>query len=402
MPGRFVRPRALFFGAACSFLACCLAGRVGSQRNLFDRFERFHLYLNPSTYFYPTASQVRALGAARLEPDRIAVIVGGNSILYGVGQSEAEVWTRELQARLGDGYRVLNLAQWGAAAHECGASVAEALAAERPRLILIGLTCPTGFPGYADGLTYPYFFWDAYYKGLLQPDPGRAKALAELPAERPGLPPLQEMRARALLNSGCYFDDLWTAAAYRCGGTVWNPAMPDSWYRPRRELGEPGSSAPPPVGRRYAPEVLDREMKLVSGYFPLGCRKDAAGRWAVDPSAPAWASLEENARRCFPEPCRKRTLIVVQTESPYYLDRLPADERALYFVLSRRTAEKLEGAGFAALDMGDGFTAADFADRPHLAASGGVKLADRVAVRVRRLADELGYTRREEEGHEGR
>jgi hypothetical protein len=42
---------------------------------------------------------------------------------------------------------------------------------------------------------------------------------------------------------------------------------------------------------------------------------------------------------------------------------------------------------------GHGLTAADFADRIHLNAAGGVKLADRVAPRVRAMAERLGYVR---------
>jgi hypothetical protein len=392
-PARLVRPRALFAGAACAFIACCLAGRLGSRHNPFDRFERFHANTNGYTHFYPTASQVRALALERLDPGKIAVVVGGNSILNGIGQAESELWTRELQARLGGGYSVLNLGSWGVAAHEFGAVAAEMVAPDRPRLILVGLVTPVAYPCVPDGLVYPGFFWDAYQKGLIHPDPGRMAAIARVPEGRPGSTPLGETPTRALLNSACYFDDLWTAFTYRHACTVWTPHLSAEWYRPRRALPDPGWSAPP-FELRYPPEALDRRMAVVRQWFLCGGgRKDGSGRWVADPSAPAWAALQDGARCCFPEPDRKRTLLVVQTQSPYYVGRLSPDERDHYYALSRLTAEKLEGAGFASLDMADRFTAEEFADDIHLSAPGGAKLAALVAGRVRRLAADLGYAR---------
>jgi hypothetical protein len=85
--------------------------------------------------------------------------------------------------------------------------------------------------------------------------------------------------------------------------------------------------------------------------------------------------------------------MVVVPESPYYVGRLSPDEQRHYHVLGRLTAEKLEAAGFAALDPGAIFSPEDFADEKHLTASGGAKLADLVAGRVRRMAAELGYDR---------
>jgi hypothetical protein len=399
---RFIRPHALFLGVACSFAACCLAGRLGSRHNLFEHFVRFHGPINPSTYFYPTASQVRALALSRLDPEKVAVVIGGNSILYGVGQSESEVWTRELQDRLGDGFCVLNLALWGSAPHEFGAVAAEAIAPDRPRLVLVTIAAPPAWPCVPDGVNHPYFYWDAFHQGLLLPDPGRAEVVARLPAERAGCNPPGEMPTKALLNSVCYFDDLWTGVNYSYAGTVWNRPLADKWYRPRSGMRDADVSAPD-LAHRYRPELLDAEMNVVRARFGYGgCRKDGEGRWVENLSAPTWTDLQESARKCFPEACRKRTLMVVQAESPYYVDRLTADERAHYAALSRLTAEKLRGVGFAAAEMGDGFTAEDFADRCHLAPSGGSKLAGKVAGAVRQLAADLGYTHAPEPGHEGR
>jgi len=104
----------LLAGVVFAFVGCCVAGRLLSQRNPYKWFTRFHAYIHPTTYVYPTASQVRVLARERLDPNKIAVIVGGNSILHGHGQRVEHVWTRRLQKLLGDDYCVLNLAVFSA------------------------------------------------------------------------------------------------------------------------------------------------------------------------------------------------------------------------------------------------------------------------------------------------
>jgi hypothetical protein len=392
--GRFIRPNALFAGIACSFLACCLAGRAGSRHNLFENFERFHTYINPSSCFCPTASAVQALGRAKLPADKIAVVVGGNSVLYGWGQSDADLWSRKLQDRLGDDYRVLNLATCGSRPHEFGAIGAEILSGDHPRLILVtNVIEVAGYQCIPDGVEYAYFFWDAWCKGLAPRDPERDEAIANVPADSPGSARRGETKVRACLNSWLWFDDLWNGVAYSYVGTVWNRNMPQTWYLPRRGVaGEEQRSLP--FESRYPPGAMDTALNNLRTFRANGgCRKDPEGHWVEDPAAPAWEKVRSGACRCFPEPFRKRTLIVVSSFSPYYVDRLPPDDRDLYHAQCRLTAGKLEGAGFAALDMGGDFTAEDFNDNIHLADTGGARLADKVAVRVRRLAAELGYAR---------
>src|ERR1035441_7950718 len=124
---RLLAPYALFLGAILSFLACCIGGYVVSGMNYFKGFERFHRLIGPESSYYPTASQVRAIATSRLDRDKIAVVIGGNSILYGTGQRVDHVWTKELQILLGDRFRVINFAMRGATAGEFGATAAEVL-----------------------------------------------------------------------------------------------------------------------------------------------------------------------------------------------------------------------------------------------------------------------------------
>src|SRR5262249_26904155 len=174
---RFLAPGALLLGVAVGFLTCCLLGRLVSQRNIYRHFVRFHGYLTPETLYYPTPCQLGALGRSRLDPDRIAVVVGGSSRMHGTGQTAEQVWTRKLQEQLGDRYRVINFGFRRASTCEVGLAAAEALSREHPRLIFVTDCNPCWIEPSPDGSPFRYFFWSAYYKGMLLPD---AKRLAQL------------------------------------------------------------------------------------------------------------------------------------------------------------------------------------------------------------------------------
>jgi hypothetical protein len=51
---------------------------------------------------------------------QILVLVGGNSILLGVGQKKEQLWTKELQRVLGPDFAVVNIAFRGARLTEMG------------------------------------------------------------------------------------------------------------------------------------------------------------------------------------------------------------------------------------------------------------------------------------------
>ena len=137
---RVLAPRLLLVGVAASFLACCVAGRLLSHVNCLCDFTRFHLHIDYQSLYYPTVSQVRSLARDTLDPDKVVVVLGGNSILQGFGQGAAGNWTRHLQELLGDRFQVLNLALPNAAPFEFGAVAAEVLARDHPRLLLLSHT----------------------------------------------------------------------------------------------------------------------------------------------------------------------------------------------------------------------------------------------------------------------
>ncbi len=402
---RLIAPRALFVGIACSFLGCCLAGWWAGRHNCFEHFERFHIYISPETLFYPTVHQVRELARSRLDPDKIVVIVGGSSVLHGMGQSQAQLWTRKLQALLGDRYQVLNLALRGALPPEFGAVAAEVLARDYPRLLLVSDLLPIGMRSEPDGHGYKYFFWDAHSRGLLLPDAEREDRLRELAAGARGPAPAgkwvgsfpeplaqDELERGSWLNSLCSFNDLWNTLAYTHLATVWTAPTRAGFTRPRR--GYPDlEPAAPPLEQRYPASTNAWAMKAVRDAMGPLCVRDRRGRWVADEASGFWDGWERAVRVCFPGPARKRTLLLVESYSTYYLDQLTPGERACHDAGARLAVRRLRRLGFAAAEIEKGYSAADYADVVHLAESGGAKLAAQVAPEIERLARRLGYSK---------
>jgi hypothetical protein len=389
---RLVRPWPLLLGIVVSFLACCAAGAWYGCRPVYQHFERFHPALTPEWQHYPTASQVLALARAELPPDKVAVIVGGNSILHGVGQRAGHVWTQALQAALGDDYRVLNLGMRGASAAEFGGAVAEALTREGRKVLLVTLT-NYGGAGAPDGAFYEYFYWDAWYKGLLLPHPAREEALRQILTD----PRLRdaaryfELRRQMRLNSYCRFNDLWNGVAYDWLSTVWCPAVMHHVLRPRKRCHDPHTTPLPPFEARYPPAIAPAVVQRIRGWLQVGRKmlpyRDGGAEIDLERS-----DLVSQLRACFPEGCRPRTLVLVPHENPYYLGLLAPAEQALSRRLVRDQVRAAEAAGFAALEVGRDYTVDDHYDGGgHYTEPGGARLAAEVAPKLRDMARRLGY-----------
>jgi hypothetical protein len=388
-----------------SFVGCCLAGFVVSRQNHFKEFRRFHQFLGPETLYYPTVCQVRALAHSRLDPDKIVVLVGGSSVLYGTFQARDEVWSERLQRQLGDRYQVLNLALRSGRSTELGAVMAEVLARDYPKLLLITDTFPAEMYPDPDGFFHKYLFWDAYYKGLLLPDAAREERLAELIPEAEqrelalgkeeagkfGVPAdsQRELRTAKALDATLYFSDLWNTLAYTHGHTLWTSWTREKFLLPRRRFDDPDRGACP-LECRYR-QNNDTYMDHLRRVLKFTCVRDDSGTLAVAQAPEYWSGFERSAATSFPGPTKARTLFVVLSLSPYYVRQLRSDEQTCYSDLRRATVQHLQSLRFSALEFGAGCTPADYADHVHLTASGGARLADVVAPQIRALAHRLGY-----------
>ena len=197
------RPVAVLVGVAAGFFSCVAAGWVTRDTNIYAHFVRFHTYINPLSLYYPTASEVRALVRAQCPPDRVLVVVGGNSVFWGAGQPADAIWTARLQAELGDGFCVVNLAVPRSLIGDYGAVALNMFRRGYPRALLVEAMLPNKC-GPPDGdPIHRYLFWDAYRKGLLS-DQAIPAEMTRLSTGDP------ELDLRFWLDAPLRFTDLWT------------------------------------------------------------------------------------------------------------------------------------------------------------------------------------------------
>jgi hypothetical protein len=390
---RYVSPQILFLGVAVGLSACAVAGWSASHRNPYRNFVRFHQLLNPESLYYPTASQMKALVKATARPGTIAVIVGGSSVMNGVGQTPRRIWTKRLQDLLGEPYRVVNLAFRAGSFTEAGALAAESMIKDGDPVIFVSDLSYTPDPSPL-GRLYGYLFWDAYYKNLLIDDPAREAhvravlARSDATARRV----VFEHRLGGVLDSALRFNDLWNSLAYRRLFTVWNFLTIAAPFQARRSFADNSVPAGPPA-QRYPESSRDDLLERIRLALARRIRYEPDGRRTVVAVPRPWDGMTAELETSLPLAVRQRTLVVVDRPSPHYVDLLTGEEQATLGYLVERTVSALQDAGYEATSMGQDLTAEDYADLVHLVPSGGAKLAALVAPRVRALAERLGYTR---------
>jgi hypothetical protein len=373
----------LLAGLVAGFALAVLLGAGAEGYSKPDRFKRFHPFISPESLFYPTFPSLENLALARWQPGRTIVIIGGNSVLNGVGQPEDRLWSLRLQDLLGPDFVVVNLSFRGAFPSEGGALVAEALLRRGLPVIYVANTSPGGVVRAFEG-NYRHLFWAARARGALHDWPVREKDLAFRLASLPDTLRRQreeEMRGAAL-DRWLHFQAFWQHIAYRYGFTVWTRLTGAASWRPRDHFADE-QTEPPPVAERFGPH-LAREMEIVRATTAALAQRGADGAWSADPS-PIHAARDD-LEKTFPPSLRPRMLMLLSQNSPVHRAQLTADERARDDAVFAAYAALWREHGIATRIYGTDFAAEDFLDRTHLTPSGGERLAALVAAEIRPLA----------------
>ncbi len=381
------RPVPVLFGVVVGFVACCVAGRVAAHQQPFENFVRFHAHISPETHFYPSFSQVLNLARQQVQPGKIMVVVGGNSVLHGFGQRESHVWTRHLQELLGEQYVVLNLAIRGSDPFEFGGLVAEKLASEGVPLVFVTTALDgnmnAGASGEWEGRIYQSFFWDAWGKGLLPSDERRDQWLSdEISWKDYHGTNRRELRYRALVDGAAYAGDLWNSVAYRYLCSVYTPLKNQRFWEAHKNIPDPDP------GSRLPLECYNREAdipafhKVILAWIHTRVADDLVNGVGDDVLAKLY-------RKFVPTALQHRTLFVFRSEGVYFLERLPLAEQERYRVVLHRLPQALDSEDFRVRVVGENYTVNDYVDRSHFSEQGGRKLATDLAPSIRSIAAKL-------------
>jgi hypothetical protein len=397
-PAWLLRPSTAAAGFCAGLILLGWMGRRVAAEGWHRDFVRFHPMVSPEAQYEPTVAEMSAIVRTACRPDQILVVVGGNSIFLGVGQVPDEVWTKRLQADLGDRYAVVNLAFRGASPSDGGAVVAEALRKEFPRQIYIANMAP--FQS-ADPLgidTYRFILLDAYYKGLLLPLPKRDREIGYYSRTLNYLDfPEMEKQAGARIDSWLYFKNLWTWYSYTHHFTFAVPLMPHGpgAYEPRGSFPDAEIDFRSiPFERRFSPDTMRADLRIATDYTAKCYRRLPGGTWVLNKFL--YNLFVKDWRNLFPDSLKGRTLLAVSRNSPLYTRQLSKEILARDEDAIAGTESALKALGYDCIDYGRDFSDDDFGDRTHLTSTGGDKLADLVAPEVQALAARLGYTGRKQ------
>ena len=389
---QYFRPRAFLAGLVGGLILCSALARFVSHRGYHDDFTRFHQSLSPEAQYYPTLDEMCGIVRPRCRPDQVLVIVGGNSVFNGVGQPAEKMWTVELQRRLGDGFVVLNFAFRGALPTDGGAVVAEVLRKEYPRQVYVANTVPFSLPVPYGQEPYNYLFWEASHWGRLEGFPPRDELVAEYLDREFTWGQRFDVWSRDWLDGALRFRDLWNWVGYEYLFTIQNPISPNLpqavWARRRFADIEPDFESIP-VGERFRPEYRAAEMKIVRGFSDSYYFRERSGQWHLKPAIRS--GFERVAKAAFPDDLKGRTLIMLSRNNPYYVRLLPADDLMRENAAYRDAAQAWRNAGYESTDYGSDYEASDYGDRTHLSASGGRRLANKVADKVLEISRKRGY-----------
>ena len=167
------------------------------------------------------------------------------------------------------------------------------------------------------------------------------------------------------------------------------PHLPEAlWARRRFRDLEPDFEAMA-FADKFRPENREAEMRIVRGFSESYYFRERSGQWHLKPAIRS--GFERVAKAAFPDYLKGRTLIMLSRNNPYYVRLLPADDLMRENAAYRDAAQAWRNAGYESTDYGSDYEASDYGDRTHLSASGGRRLANKVADKVLEISRKRGY-----------
>lgn len=388
-----LKPKYFLFSVLLGFILSSLAGYFVSKIAGYNNFTRMFLPIMPNMFFYPTSNELLMTAKKSISRDKIVVVIGGSSILRGVGQKHDELWSKELQRLLGDDFKVINFGIDGASFASFGGVLFRILAEHYPKIIFV--TTPTWNPlssGMLDGdETYKYLFWDAYYKSLFHPDKSELRLIDSIRKNQlhdiKGL----EMHILTFLDSVLYFKSLWNWIGYNFINLLWTDTTATTFFQPRCSYTEEIDG----YLKRQIPEALDPKSelfrnerkaidKLINESVDFSSKEPKIFETAIDSAYSGFNNL-------YPPKIRIKILSINTNYNTLHLSTFTKLEQKAYWLIIKKGDRIQKQLGYNVLVMGKDFSPTDFSDGGHLAVSGGKKIAFAVAKKVKSIAKDNGY-----------
>jgi len=370
---RYVSFWAFVSGIIASLVFLSLIGWYFSAKNIFLDFHRNYRAITNETLFFPTARQIDALVHDRLESQKVAVLIGGSSVMRGNGQSKDRLWSRYLQKELGDQYQVINLALNGGGPAGMASYVAEKLLREGGRVILVAdLSIVGGGISPDNGIQYKSLYFDELARGYIKAYPLRDAKMIEISSLN-GADAYEELELKASANTWLNFDELWNFIGYRWLFTIWTPLTSERPWAPRMLYEDNEVNCDE---SKVYKNFLKEELEIMRGYSR---------------AKPMGAEIKSLIEYSVPKNIHSNLIFAFNIYSPWYLNKLDAADNDRYFHNFHEAQSVTERLGFHSITLEKDLNESDFCDRAHFSFTGGQKIAKNLAPKIAEVAKGLGY-----------
>ncbi len=374
----------LIGGIIAGFSIATWQGHLASDYSKPDSFRRFHQRLSPDALFYPTFAMMENLALAHWQPGKTLVIIGGDSVLNGVGQTIDELWSTRLQEMLGNHYHVVNLSLRGSTLSEGAALVAESLTDRGYPVIYVGNISPRLSVEHAPAGLYGYLYWQGRFSGKI---PYYPKRIAAIRSWMQALSPTQydihsERRINGWMEAHFRAQSLWLHIGYRHFFTVFSGLVSDKPWGARDLLADNERTAQPLSDRFHA--TLEQEMPRVRHLSANIASRDSDDQWHIGKTERLIAVDGINA--AFKPTFRAHMLVILTRAGRFYYDHLTEDEKQRDTNIYRDYAQIWRDQGVTCVEVGGkDFDPIDNIDHVHISGSGGFKMARIVADTIKEM-----------------
>lgn len=377
-----LEPRLVMLGTIIGFFFCVALGHYFAGQNLYANYHRLHPYISMDTQFLPTFSNLYQLAKSKIEPGKTLVIVGGDSVFNGQGQTVDKLWSDQLQKDLGDKYTVVNISFRGGRVFEGAYWIYEALSKEKHDVIfttnafgaVIGIPC--------GNTPYRYMFWDGHFKGFLRDFQARKDFIDFNPTllVDQAQKPLDELFLCMQIDKYLRFRDLWNVVSYRLFSSIWTEGTANDSLLPRILFKDkiPVSDT---VDVRKSDQSLwlNTVRKYSQPYYQVMNGK-------LVPNHQGWREFDLLCECAVLPELRPTTLVVSTGVCPFYFEKLNSMEQERHNLVLDHSFGQYAKNGYNTLVISN-LETDDYIDAVHLTPAGGFKVAGQVAAKIREIKE---------------
>lgn len=375
-------------GALLGFILCTTIGAILTPVRLpIADFRRFYEYINPNGGFYVTYNEILAQAREKLAQSkgRTLIIIGGDSVFFGEGQSADSLWTQDLARQLGDKYAVINLALPGTKVFEAGYWVYEKLKREGAPVILVTTAMPSTVFEPSGTIPLHYMYFDAVERKCLLDFEERDQFSlrhSEWTLFKDG-EHREVLKLRSIFNHYLSCEELWTRFTYSVMGSYFHRTTAYRSLEPRVCFKDPLIDRPAfdPIDT----EKLDQGTNIIRRYM-AGITSLYEPHIKDETQQFFWRRLAGCTKASVPEDYKDQIIVCVTALNPLFLDELTVVEKAKYDRIKALWLQNFKTHGFYTVELNNDLKADCYIDFDHLTPAGGRAMASALAPIIKDFA----------------